>query len=40
MGIGRSAELVRKVQAAQFVAKHGDQVCVSCGNQVEHVKQV
>ena len=28
MGIGRSAEeLVRKVQAAQFVAKHGDQVC-------------
>ena len=27
-GIGRSAEeLVRKVQAAQFVAKHGDQVC-------------
>jgi len=27
MGIGRSAEeLVRKVQAAQFVAKHGDQV--------------
>lgn len=28
MGIGRSAEeLVRKVQAAQFVAAHGDQVC-------------
>lgn len=28
MGIGRdAAELVRKVQAAQFVAKHGDQVC-------------
>ena len=28
MGIGRSAdELVRKVQAAQFVAQHGDQVC-------------
>lgn len=28
MGIGRSAdELVRKVQAAQFVANHGDQVC-------------
>ena len=28
MGIGRSAdELLRKVQAAQFVAKHGDQVC-------------
>ena len=28
MGIGRSAEeLVRKVQAAQFVAKNGDQVC-------------
>ena len=27
-GIGRNAEeLVRKVQAAQFVAKHGDQVC-------------
>lgn len=27
-GIGRSAkELFRKVQAAQFVAKHGDQVC-------------
>lgn len=27
-GIGRDAdELVRKVQAAQFVAKHGDQVC-------------
>ncbi|MEH6943332.1 alkyl hydroperoxide reductase subunit C, partial [Bacillus sp. JJ722] len=28
MGIGRNAEeLVRKVQAAQFVAKHGDKVC-------------
>ena len=28
MGIGRNAEeLVRKVQAAQFVAEHGDQVC-------------
>ena len=28
LGIGRnSAELLRKVQAAQFVAKHGDQVC-------------
>lgn len=28
MGIGRSAdELVRKIQAAQFVAKHGDKVC-------------
>lgn len=28
MGIGRSAdELLRKVQAAQFVAAHGDQVC-------------
>lgn len=28
MGIGRSAaETVRKVQAAQFVAQHGDQVC-------------
>ncbi len=28
MGIGRSAEeLLRKVQAAQFVAEHGDQVC-------------
>ncbi len=28
MGIGRSAtELVRKVQAAQFVAKHGGEVC-------------
>lgn len=28
MGIGRSAdELVRKVEAAQFVAEHGDQVC-------------
>lgn len=27
-GIGRNAdELVRKVQAAQFVAEHGDQVC-------------
>ena len=27
-GIGRNAEeLLRKVQAAQFVAKHGDQVC-------------
>ena len=28
MGIGRSAEeLVRKVQAAKFVAEHGDKVC-------------
>jgi len=28
LGIGRnSEELLRKVQAAQFVAKHGDQVC-------------
>ena len=28
MGIGRNAEeLLRKVQAAQFVAAHGDQVC-------------
>ena len=28
LGIGRNAEeLVRKVQAAQFVAEHGDQVC-------------
>jgi len=28
MGIGRNAEeLVRKVQAAQFVAEHGDKVC-------------
>ncbi|MFV0352010.1 MAG: alkyl hydroperoxide reductase subunit C [Oscillospiraceae bacterium] len=28
MGIGRnSEELLRKVQAAQFVAEHGDQVC-------------
>lgn len=28
LGIGRSAaELLRKVQAAQFVAEHGDQVC-------------
>lgn len=28
MGIGRSAaELLRKVQAARFVAEHGDQVC-------------
>ncbi len=28
MSVGRSAdELVRKVQAAQFVAEHGDQVC-------------
>ena len=28
MGIGRSAaELLRKVQAAQFVEKHGDKVC-------------
>jgi len=28
LGIGRNAEeLLRKVQAAQFVAKHGDQVC-------------
>lgn len=27
-GIGRNAEeLLRKVQAAQFVAAHGDQVC-------------
>ena len=27
-GIGRNAdELVRKVEAAQFVAEHGDQVC-------------
>lgn len=28
MGVGRSAaELLRKVQAARFVAEHGDQVC-------------
>ena len=28
MGIGRNAsELLRKVQAARFVAEHGDQVC-------------
>lgn len=28
LGIGRNAEeLVRKVEAAQFVAEHGDQVC-------------
>ena len=28
MGIGRSAsDLVRKLQAAQFVAEHGDEVC-------------
>ena len=28
MGIGRNAEeLLRKVQAAQFVREHGDQVC-------------
>lgn len=28
LGIGRNAEeLLRKVQAAQFVAQHGDQVC-------------
>ncbi len=28
LGIGRSAEeLLRKVQAAQFVSEHGDQVC-------------
>lgn len=28
LGIGRNAEeLIRKVQAAQFVAQHGDQVC-------------
>ncbi|MCL2193937.1 MAG: peroxiredoxin, partial [Treponema sp.] len=28
LGIGRDAsELLRKVQAAQFVAKNGDQVC-------------
>ena len=28
LGIGRTAEeLLRKVQAAQFVAEHGDQVC-------------
>lgn len=28
MGIGRNAEeLLRKVEAAQFVAEHGDQVC-------------
>ena len=28
LGIGRDAdELLRKVQAAQFVAAHGDQVC-------------
>ena len=28
MGIGRNAEeLLRKVQAAQFVETHGDQVC-------------
>jgi len=28
LGIGRDAdELIRKVQAAQFVAEHGDQVC-------------
>ena len=28
LGIGRSGkELLRKVQAAKFVAEHGDQVC-------------
>ncbi len=28
MGIGRNAEeLLRKLQAAQFVAEHGDKVC-------------
>ncbi|MCB1538952.1 MAG: peroxiredoxin, partial [Alphaproteobacteria bacterium] len=28
LGIGRSAaELIRKVQAAQFVAEHGGEVC-------------
>ena len=28
LGIGRNAEeLLRKLQAAQFVAEHGDQVC-------------
>jgi len=28
LGIGRnSEEILRKVQAAQFVAEHGDQVC-------------
>ena len=28
LGIGRSAaELLRKLQAARFVAEHGDQVC-------------
>lgn len=28
LGIGRNAdELVRKLEAAQFVAEHGDQVC-------------
>ena len=28
MGIGRNAEeLLRKLQAAQFVREHGDQVC-------------
>ena len=28
MGIGRNAEeLVRKLEASQFVAEHGDKVC-------------
>lgn len=32
-GIGRNAEeLVRKLEAAQFVAEHGDQVCPPAGN--------
>ena len=32
LGIGRSAEeLLRKVQAARFVAEHGDQVCPAAG---------
>lgn len=30
-GIGRNAEeLLRKLEAAQFVAQHGDQVCPAC----------
>ena len=35
-GIGRDAdELLRKVQAAQFVAAHGDQVCPAKGKPVQ-----
>lgn len=36
LGIGRNAEeLVRKVQAAQFVAEHGDKVCPAKWTQVK-----